>query len=50
MKTRILLADDEQTFRLTFTKVLHEEGFDVDDFDWISRCRVPMALRSSKKS
>ncbi|MHC5123068.1 MAG: sigma-54-dependent transcriptional regulator, partial [Planctomycetota bacterium] len=33
MKTRILLADDEQTFRLTFTKVLHEEGFDVDDFD-----------------
>ena len=33
MKTRILLADDEQTFRMTFTKVLHEEGFDVDDFD-----------------
>ena len=33
MKTRILLADDEQTFRMTFTKVLQEEGFDVDDFD-----------------
>ena len=26
---RILLADDEVTFRETFTNVLHEEGFNV---------------------
>ncbi|MBC8377774.1 MAG: sigma-54-dependent Fis family transcriptional regulator [Planctomycetes bacterium] len=33
MKTKILLADDENTFRETFLKVLQEEGFDVDAFD-----------------
>lgn len=33
MKTKILLADDEKTFRETFLKVLQEEGFDVDAFD-----------------
>ncbi|MHC4854879.1 MAG: sigma-54-dependent transcriptional regulator [Planctomycetota bacterium] len=33
MKTKILLADDEKTFQMTFTKVLLEEGFDVDAFD-----------------
>ena len=33
MKTKIVLADDEQTFRETFTKVLQEEGFEVDAFD-----------------
>ena len=32
MKTKILLADDEQTFQTTFAKVLDEEGFDVDAF------------------
>ncbi len=29
MKNRILLADDEQTFRETFAKVLEEEGMEV---------------------
>ncbi len=29
MKYQILLADDEVTFRETFTKVLQEEGMDV---------------------
>ena len=29
MKNRILLADDEQTFRETFAKVLQEEGMEV---------------------
>lgn len=33
MKTKILFADDENTFRETFLKVLQEEGFDVDAFD-----------------
>ena len=33
MKTKILLADDEKTFRETFLKVLQEEGFDVDAVD-----------------
>lgn len=33
MKTKILLADDETTFRETFLKVLQEEGFSVDAFD-----------------
>ena len=33
MKTKILLADDEKTFRETFFKVLQEEGFTVDAFD-----------------
>ena len=33
MKTKILLADDEKTFRETFFKVLQEEGFNVDAFD-----------------
>ena len=33
MKTKILFADDEKTFRETFLKVLQEEGFDVDAFD-----------------
>jgi DNA-binding response OmpR family regulator len=33
VKTKILLADDEKTFQMTFTKVLLEEGFDVDAFD-----------------
>jgi DNA-binding response OmpR family regulator len=32
VKTKILLADDEQTFQTTFAKVLDEEGFDVDAF------------------
>jgi DNA-binding NtrC family response regulator len=32
VKTKILLADDEQTFQMTFSKVLEEEGFDVDAF------------------
>lgn len=32
MKTKILLADDEKTFQMTFAKVLEEEGFDVDAF------------------
>jgi DNA-binding NtrC family response regulator len=32
VKTKILLADDEQTFQMTFAKVLQEEGFDVDAF------------------
>ena len=33
MVTKIILADDEKTFRETFFKVLQEEGFDVDAFD-----------------
>jgi len=33
MKTKILFADDEKTFRETFLKVLQEEGFYVDAFD-----------------
>ncbi|MDH4203211.1 MAG: sigma-54 dependent transcriptional regulator [Phycisphaerae bacterium] len=33
MKTKILFADDEKTFRETFLKVLQEEGFEVDAFD-----------------
>jgi DNA-binding NtrC family response regulator len=32
VKTKILLADDEKTFQMTFSKVLEEEGFDVDAF------------------
>jgi two-component system response regulator PilR (NtrC family) len=33
VKTKISLADDEKTFQLTFTKVLQEEGFEVDAFE-----------------
>ena len=33
MKTKIVLADDEQTFRETFSIVLKEEGYEVDTFD-----------------
>jgi two-component system response regulator PilR (NtrC family) len=29
MKIRVLIADDEQTFRETFSKVLREEGYEV---------------------
>jgi len=45
MKAHILLADDEPTFRETFTSVLEEEGYSV-----MSVCNGTEALEAIKKS
>lgn len=46
MKEKILIADDEESIRLSFSEFLHDAGYQVDTVNTLSKCIQKMQVES----